>query len=395
MIKSIGTYLPPWGTAASRVPGDDEDVVTMAVAGGLGAVASVDPDSVGPVVLVSRDLPLLEGGNSAALLAGLGLAASTEVREELGGAPAVLEAIAAASPGTLVIGADSTSGAGAGAVFFGSGGPGVSLVTRINRSLPVVTRDARGVTTHYSDPRLLRERGVGESLRQAGLTEKVAAVAGLARKDAAPLTEGDPPSLPTSGASAAVFALAVVAEGGGGGRVLAVEQATVAGVDLGIGRVEVSRHEPAPSSVPTGERSPGPDISVSLAAYERAFDAKLRLEAARCPTCGTLSYPPRYRCLGCGSEEPSEVVALPRDAEVYTTATIHVPVPGLVTPYTLVLVELGDTGVRVLVQLTGAPPGAVAIGDRGRLVFRKIAVRSGVPDYGYAFQPGERVEVPA
>jgi len=43
--------------------------------------------------------------------------------------------------------------------------------------------------------------------------------------------------------------------------------------------------------------------------------------------------------------------------------------------------------VRVLVQLTGAPAGSVAIGDRGRLVFRLVAMRSGVPDYGYGFLP--------
>jgi uncharacterized OB-fold protein len=75
---------------------------------------------------------------------------------------------------------------------------------------------------------------------------------------------------------------------------------------------------------------------------------------------------------------------------VYTAATIHVPVPGLAVPYTVVLAELGDTGVRVLVQLTGVPPGGVAIGDRGTMVFRRVAVRSGVPDYGYAFLPTTR-----
>ena len=73
--------------------------------------------------------------------------------------------------------------------------------------------------------------------------------------------------------------------------------------------------------------------------------------------------------------------------EVYSLATVHVPVPGLATPYTVVLAELGDTGVRTLVRLTGAPPGSVAIGDRGRMVFRRVAVRMGVPDYGYAFLP--------
>ena len=45
------------------------------------------------VVLVSRELPLLEGGNAAVLLAGLGLDPEIEVSERLGGAPAALDAL--------------------------------------------------------------------------------------------------------------------------------------------------------------------------------------------------------------------------------------------------------------------------------------------------------------
>jgi uncharacterized OB-fold protein len=235
----------------------------------------------------------------------------------------------------------------------------------------------------------LRERGLGVSLEEAGLDGKVAVVAGLKGKDAAQLTEGQPAALPTVGASAALFALAALAERGDEGRVLGVEQAAVAIAELGGGSVPVSRDEPDAQPVAAGRFLPGPDIAISLAAYERAFEAKLGLKAARCRTCATLSYPPRYRCLGCGSEEPTELVDLPREAEVYTCATIHVPVPGLTSPYTLVIVELGETGVRVLVQLTGAPAGSVGIGDHGRLVFRRVAERSGVPDYGYGFLPGE------
>jgi uncharacterized OB-fold protein len=393
MIESIGTYLPTWGTASARSAGPDEDVVTMAVAAGLQALASADPDAVRSVVLISRDLPLLEGGNSAALLAGLGLDSGTGVREQLGGAPAALEAVAEAPAATLVIGADTTPGAaGAAAVLASATGAEISLVSRVNRSLPVVTRDAFGKVTDYADPRLLRELGVAVSLEQAGLDGKVAAVAGLGGKEAAALTEGDGPRLPTRGASAPLFALAALAErrdGGAvlGGSVLAVEQSTVALATLAGGPVAVSRDEPSPQPVAKGRHTAGSDIAISLAAYERAFDAKLGLKAAKCKTCGMLSYPPRYRCLGCGSEEATEAVDLPREGEVYTCATVHVPVPGLTTPYSLVLVELGDSGVRLLVQLTGAPPGSVAIGDRGQLVFRKVADRSGVPDYGYGFLP--------
>ena len=206
----------------------------------------------------------------------------------------------------------------------------------------------------------------------------------------------DAPRLPTLGASAPLFALAALGERGEGGVVLAVEQASVVALELGVGAIAVGRDEPEAMKPPVTRMASAADISISLAAYARAFEAKLRLEAARCTVCGTLSYPRRFRCLVCGSEAPTETVALPRDAEVYTLATIHVPVPGLATPYTVVVAELGDSGVRLLVRLTGAAAGSIAIGDRGHLVFRRVAVRSGVPDYGYAFLPGDRAgsEVP-
>jgi uncharacterized OB-fold protein len=275
-----------------------------------------------------------------------------------------------------------------------SGDTGVNVwgIGRVNRSLPVVTRDATGAVTDYADPRLARERGVHVSLDHAGLDGEFAVVAGLPPKDAAAFTEGTPEVVPTLGASAALFALASVMERGDGGRVLAVEQATVAAVELGGDEAAVFRDEARPAPPPVTRAGVPADISISLAAYERAFDAKLRLEADRCPTCGTLAYPHRFRCLGCGSEAVTETVPLPRDAAIYTLATIHVPVPGLATPYTVVLVELGDTDVRLLVRLTGTAPGSVAIGDRGQLVFRRVAMRKGVPDYGYAFLPAERVE---
>ncbi|MFI5040746.1 MAG: DNA-binding protein, partial [Acidimicrobiales bacterium] len=203
MIQAIGTYLPPWGTDAGRRPGDDEDAVTMAVAAGLQAIASAPDLRVARVVLVSRDLPLLEGGNGAALLAGLSLPATTEVREELGGAPAALEAVGGAAPGTLVIGADVSRAAGAAAALVGVAGADVRIAGRVNRSLPVVTRDAAGRVTDYADPRLVRELGLHASLGQLDLAGKAAAVAGISAKDGAPLSDGSPTALPTLGASAA------------------------------------------------------------------------------------------------------------------------------------------------------------------------------------------------
>ena len=97
-VASVGTYLPCWGSPLHRVAGDDEDAVTMAVEAGRAALTAGCP--VERVVLVSRDLPLVESSNAAVLLAGLGLDPELEVDERLGGAPATVDALSSARPRT-------------------------------------------------------------------------------------------------------------------------------------------------------------------------------------------------------------------------------------------------------------------------------------------------------
>src|SRR5262249_60137288 len=113
-VASIGTYLPCWGASQHRLVGDDEDAITLAVEAGRAAL--IASGAVERVVVVSRDLPLLESSNAAVLLAGLGLDPELEVDERLGGAPATLDAVSSARPRTLIIGTDLNP-AGAGALF--------------------------------------------------------------------------------------------------------------------------------------------------------------------------------------------------------------------------------------------------------------------------------------
>jgi uncharacterized OB-fold protein len=112
------------------------------------------------------------------------------------------------------------------------------------------------------------------------------------------------------------------------------------------------------------------------------------MRAARC-ACGELSLPPRLRCLACGSEEEKELVPLPRRGVVYSVVTVHAPLPGRSVPYSLAVVELEGLPLRLLAPVTDAPPGSTPIGARGELVLRVVAERTGVRDYGYAFQPEE------
>jgi uncharacterized protein len=389
-ITAVGSYLPPWSSGSSRLVGPDEDAVTLGVAAGLAALGQSDASVVCRVVFITRDLPLLEGGNGAALLAGLGLPPYLPVIEQVGGAAAALDAVADSSQGALVIAADSNPGApaGAAAVLVGNegAGPELSAVGRVARSMPVRARGADGTVHDYDDPRLLRERGAGLAVERLGLTSKPDVVAGLPARQAAAFCAGVAPSLPTTGASAGLLALGSLTDASSPALVLAVDQASASAVTID-GPPAVYRDEPQPQPLPALTLHPGPEIAISLAAYERAFEPKLRWEAARCDGCGTLAFPPRYRCLACGSEAQWTLVALPRRGEVYTATTIRIAVPSMRTPYSLAIVQLDGVDVRALVQVTGAPAGTVAIGDRGSLVFRRVAIRSGIPDYGYALLP--------
>lgn len=390
-IASIGTYLPCWGTSHHRIAGDDEDAITLAVEAGRAALG--EGGAVERVVLVSRDLPLTESSNAAVLLAGLGLDPELEVDERLGGAPATLDAVSSARPRSLVIGVDLDP-AGAAAILTSDRGKQVRTAARVARSLPVRTRNAVGVVHDYGDPRLLHERGLLASLSAAWLDTPVV-VAGVDHDKVTALCAGDPPRLPTFGASSGLFALAALAESHTMGPLVAVEQASLSGITVTNGEAQVIRREPAAQSLPEGTVTPGADLAISLAAYERAFEAKVRFEAGRHTGSDDLDFPPRYRVGDdCGLDTDYELVPLPRTGTVYTEATVRIPVPGMRSPYSLVIVELDGTDVRALVKVTGAVPGSVDIGDRGRMTLRRVAVRSGVPDYGYAFEP-ETCRAPA
>ncbi|GGN97370.1 OB-fold domain-containing protein [Nocardia rhizosphaerihabitans] len=386
-VASIGTYLPCWGDQHRRVVGGDEDAVTLAVAAGRSALA--EGETVERVVVVSRDLPLVESSNTAVLLAGLGLDPELEVIERLGGAPATLDALSSARPRTLVIGVDVEPAGAAAAWISDHGGAQIRTTARVARSLPVRTRNANGVND-YGDPRLLRERGVVASLSAAWLDTPVA-VAGVDHKQAVALCQA-PPRLPTSGASSALFALAAMAESAAAGLLVGVEQAGLSGVAVVPGPVSLRRNEPQARPPLDGVVEPATDRPISLAAYERAFEAKVRWEAGRYDGSDTLDFPPRYRLGEDGTLATDyTLVPLPRTGTVYAETTVRMPVAGLESPYSLVIVDLDDVGVRALAKVTGCDAGTAGIGVRGRMVLRRMATRSGVPDYGYAFEPETEV----
>ncbi|WP_081665267.1 OB-fold domain-containing protein, partial [Mycobacterium sp. UM_CSW] len=397
-LTSIGTYLPPWQLGNRRAKGPDEDALTMAVAAGRAA----DPAATAErVVLISRDLPLLEGGNGAVLLAGLSLPETAPVTEVLGGAPAVLDQIVASGPGTLVVATDDNDSAvGAAAVLLGAdeGGANVHALARRTRSLPMQARGADGVRHQYVDPRLQREVGIRSTLARLGLSasERVTVIAGA---KAAELGGGidtrGAANEPAPSASAVIRLIAEAVHESRTGVVLAVEQSSVAaaGLRLGAGDLRVSRDETPARDLPKQRTADGNGIPISLPAYARAFEPKLRWEAAiyddMTDIDGVPLTPPRLRVDAAGQLLDYRLEKLPRTGTVYTHTTIRIPVPDLPSPYSLAVVVLDDTAVRVLLKVTGVPAGETSIGQSGSVVLRRIATRAGIPDYGYMFWPAK------
>ena len=401
-VVSIGTYLPPWTARGRRAKGPDEDALTMAVAAGRAA----DPDATARrVVLVSRDFPLLEGGNGAVLLAALSLPADVPVSEVLGRAPAVLDQLLGAADGTLVLAADdSASVAAAGAALTGPKGARLEPVARQTRSLPTVTRGEDGVRRDYGDPRLQREVGVKSTVARLDLTNAhtVAAVVGAKAKELG--GDLDPTGAleqPVSSASGVIRALAdVVEKPEGGGLLIGVEQASVTAVDVIVSPdgTTITRDEAAARELPKFRTADGNGIPISLPAYARAFEPKLRWEAAvfdeRHGIDAAPQFPPRARVDDDGVLVTDyRLEPLPRTGTIYTQTTIQIPVPDLPSPYSIAVVQLDGSPVRVLMKVTGVPAGEATIGQGGAVVLRKVADRGGVPDYGYAFHPTEGVRL--
>lgn len=397
-IISVGTYVPPWEKGGRRVKGFDEDALTMAVAAGRAA----DPDAAAErVVLVSRDFPLLEGGNGAVLLAGLSLPDDTPVAEVLGGGPAALDQLTGAPESTLVIGADDNEAA-VGAVAVLTGAPSGTVVSRAgsrSASLPMRIRGGDGARHTYPDPRLQREVGIKASLARLHISPgaKLAAVAGVsARVLGSTLDVGGAVDDPAVSAGAALRVLVAAVDDGKSGLVLAFEQSSVTAVELAGGQpaAAISRDEAPGREQPKAQYATGNGIPISLPAYARAFDSKLRWEAAvygdRPGVDDVPMIPPRLKVDAAGRLINYELQPLPRTGTVYTHTTIRIPVPDLPSPYSLAVVQLDGSPVRVLLKVTGVAAGETDVGQQGSVVLRKIATRAGIPDYGYAFWPGKQ-----
>jgi uncharacterized OB-fold protein len=119
--------------------------------------------------------------------------------------------------------------------------------------------------------------------------------------------------------------------------------------------------------------------------YVREVPQRYRLEAAKCVNCGELQFPPRIVCPTCKGEK-FETVALKDEGRLLTYTIVRVASEKFSkeTPYAVGIIELDD-GVKVTAQIADADFERLEIGQKVKLVFRKIQEdgRAGILCYGY------------
>ena len=119
--------------------------------------------------------------------------------------------------------------------------------------------------------------------------------------------------------------------------------------------------------------------------YHREVPQRYRLEAGKCKNCGNVSFPPRLVCPKCKSKN-FETVNLSREGKILTFTIIRVGQDKFSkeTPYVVEIIELND-GVRLTAQVTDCDVDKIKIGDKVKLVFRKVQDEglSGLHCYGY------------
>ena len=119
--------------------------------------------------------------------------------------------------------------------------------------------------------------------------------------------------------------------------------------------------------------------------YTREIPQRYRLEASKCKSCGNVSFPPRLICPECKSRE-FETIKLSNEGKILTYTIIRVASDAFskITPFAIAVIAV-DNGARLMTQIADSPIDKVKIGEKVKLVFRKIQDegKSGLHCYGY------------
>lgn len=148
------------------------------------------------------------------------------------------------------------------------------------------------------------------------------------------------------------------------------EYLTDDGEIVGIGRMRLLKFKPPAPAPSVGVRPPVPVGRDNAVFWEGVEERELRIQ--RCEGCGVLRHPPQPLCDLCGSTDQGYVVASGRGV-VYSHVTHHYPpLPGVVLPHTVLLVEL-EEGVRLVSELAaGVDHAQVRVGLPVTLEFATV-----------------------
>jgi uncharacterized OB-fold protein len=121
------------------------------------------------------------------------------------------------------------------------------------------------------------------------------------------------------------------------------------------------------------------------ARYHREIPQRYRLEAGKCKKCGNISFPPRLICPKCKGKN-FETVKLNDEGVLKTFTIVRVASDKFSkeTPFAVGIVELND-GIKVTTQIADCDLEKLAIGQKVKLVFRRIQEdgKAGILCYGY------------
>lgn len=338
-VVRAAAYVPVWGERDRRVPGPDEDPFTIAATAAERAVEGLLPwDGPLPIELIGDGL----SGASTGFGPLLGLDAEVTVHAagpaEFG---AAIRRAAEATSSALIVAVDT-----------GSGAPG-----------PARGRSAGAVAF------LFRAGGAGPGI--APLPEPADDLAGPLE-----IAQRWYSSCP------------------------AAERSSWVG-DWGP---DVRPPRPAPAR--TGQFPTPPSDSVSegaylpLPRYREGLPSRWGFVAERCNACGSVGFPARGRCRGCGTTTGLQAVRLPKDGGT-VIATTWIGRGGQPTEfdpevestgsYGVALVEIAP-GLRATLQLTDCTPGEIRLGDRVGTRLRRIYSLEG--EWRYARKAVPRAPAP-
>lgn len=130
---------------------------------------------------------------------------------------------------------------------------------------------------------------------------------------------------------------------------------------------------------------------ISTPVYFAQKGARYRLLTAKCTNCASILFPPRAICKECGKKTaPSD--PLPRSGNLFTfTQILKGAAPSefdlqqrLEGEYCVGIIKF-ENGPKVISQLTDVAISELNIGDKMKMVFRKIYHQDGTDRYGYKF----------